>query len=441
MTIPLDRLYHYLDNMAQAVYGDSVIIYRFWPHGSKKLQELLRFTEIKSWFQSQTCPQILCHDQEPLDYDSYDHETMRSPSSAWHTLAQEVFGPDVQSLRNITNHLSIFNKSILLHSERRSQNLEKYINTPTHRWNSHRLSVYYWSHAVIARDWYRYAEHEQFEKNIRKCFLIYNRAWAGSREYRLKFTDLIIEHDMADQCLTFFNPMDGSEHYRDHKFKNATWRPNHTLENYFDPTLATADASADFDTTDYNSTDIEVVLETLFDDDRLHLTEKSLRPIACAQPFIMAATHGSLKYLRDYGFQTFDTVWDESYDDIHDPYDRMLAIIKLMKTICNWTPKERVEKRKHLQDIANYNQNHFFSAAFFDIVADELRRNLSRAFDQLKSDPGHNLWVARWEKNLQHEQISNFLANNKDLQHPTQDQLEHILKFIQGYSKKVANDK
>jgi hypothetical protein len=294
---------------------------------------------------------------------------------------------------------------------------------------------------VIARDWFRYAEHEQFEKNIRKCFLIYNRAWAGSREYRLKFTDLIIEHDMADQCLTFFNPTDGAEHYRDHEFKNATWRPEHVLENYFDPTVATADASADFDTTDYNSTDIEVVLETLFDDDRLHLTEKSLRPIACAQPFILASTQGSLQYLRDYGFRTFDAVWDETYDTIQDPYDRMLAIIGLMQNICKWTPDQRVKKRQLMQDIANYNQNHFFSTAFFNIVTDELRENLSQAFDQIRSDPEFDLWIARWQNNLQHKEIKDFLETNKDQRYPTQDHYERILKFIQAYTKKVANYK
>jgi hypothetical protein len=439
MTIPLDRLYHYIDTQAQAVYGDSVIIYRFWPHGSKNLQDLLPLYS-KSWFPWQTCPQILCHDQEPLDYDYYDQATMLSNYSKWDTLAKQIMGP-FPPMHNITNHLSVFDKSILLHSECRSQNLEKYINTPTHRWNSYRLSVYYWSHGVIARDWFRYAEHEQFEKNIRKCFLIYNRAWAGSREYRLKFTDLIIKHDIADHCLTFFNPTDGSEHYRNHKFKNTIWRPDHVLENYFDPTLATANASADFDTTDYNSTDIEVVLETLFDDDRLHLTEKSLRPIACAQPFILAATYGSLQYLKDYGFRTFDAVWDETYDTIQDPYDRMLAIIRLMQNICKWTPEERLKKRQLMQDIANYNQNHFFSTEFFNIVTDELRRNLSRAFDQIKSDPGFDLWTARWQKNLQHKEIKDFLETNKDQRYPTQDHYEHILKFIQEYTKKVANYK
>jgi hypothetical protein len=422
------------------VYGDSVIIYRFWPHGSKNLQNLEPIGKNTCWFARQTCPQILCHDQEPLDYDYYDQDTMQYHSSKWEALAKKILGPS-PPMCNITNYLSIFDKLILLHSESRSQNLEKYVNTPTHRWHSHRLSVYYWSHAVIARDWYRYAEHERFEKNIRKCFLIYNRAWAGSREYRLKFTDLIIGHDMADQCLTFFNPTDGAEHYRDHKFKNTTWRPENVLENYFDPTRATADASADFDTTDYNSTDIEVVLETLFDDDRLHLTEKSLRPIACAQPFILASTQGSLQYLRDYGFRTFDAVWDETYDTIQDPYDRMLAIISLMQTICKWTPEERVKKRQLMQNIANYNQNHFFSTEFFNIVTDELRENLSQAFDQIKSNPGFESWTARWQKNLQHKEIKDFLETNKDQRYPTQAHYERILKFIQEYTKKFANYK
>lgn len=440
MTIPLDRLYHYIDNLAQSVYGDGVIIYRFWPHGSKNLQDLLPLHSNTSWFTWQTCPQILCHDQEPLEYDYYDQAITPMNCSAWSTLSQKILGP-FPPVRNITNHLNIFDKSILLHSESRSQNLQKYINTPTHRWQSHRLSVYYWSHALLGRDWFRYAEHEQFEKNVRKCFLIYNRAWSGSREYRLKFTDLIIGHDMVDQCYTFFNPIDGAEHYRDHEFKNTTWRPEHVLENYFDPTVATATASADFNTTDYNSTDIEVVLETLFDDDRLHLTEKSLRPIACAQPFILAATHGSLQYLKDYGFRTFDAVWDENYDTISDPYHRMLAIIRLMRSICDWTPEESLKKRQIMQDIARYNQNHFFSKAFFNIVTDELRTNLSRAFDQIRSDPGFDAWTARWQKNLQHKEIKDFLEKNSDRRDPTQDHYEHILKFIQEYPKKVANDK
>jgi hypothetical protein len=33
MSIPLDRLYHYIENIAKEIRGDDVLIYRFYPHG------------------------------------------------------------------------------------------------------------------------------------------------------------------------------------------------------------------------------------------------------------------------------------------------------------------------------------------------------------------------------------------------------------------------
>jgi hypothetical protein len=69
------------------------------------------------------------------------------------------------------------------------------------------------------------------------------------------------------------------------------------------------------------------VLETLFDDHRWHLTEKSLRPIACGKPFVLMATPGSLQYLRQYGFKTFDGLIDETYDSIQNPKQRLQAVL------------------------------------------------------------------------------------------------------------------
>jgi hypothetical protein len=171
-------------------------------------------------------------------------------------------------------------------------------------------------------------------------------------------------------------------HYRDHEFDNTIWRPNLTLEDLFPVSTAHSHYSADFDIKDYESTDIEVVLETLFDDDRWHLTEKSLRPMACAQPFVLAATPGSLEYLRSYGFHTFSTVWDENYDLETDPVRRLQAIADLMQTISDWGPETRQAKMSQARAIAEHNRNHFFSDQFFDQVVGELRHNLSTALDQ-----------------------------------------------------------
>ena len=266
------------------------------------------------------------------------------------------------SITNLNYTESIFQKDLLLHSEKRSLNLEKYIA------DDNLIPVYYWNHAVIARDWFRYAQHSSFEKNTSRLFLIYNRAWTGTRQYRLKFSDLLIENELIDQCQTFFSPTDNGQHYRDYGLVNPVWMPKHKPESFFEPTLASSDASADFVSKDYCSTEIEVVLETLFDDDRLHLTEKSLRPIACRQPFILIATHGSLQYLRDYGFKTFASVWDESYDHIQDPYQRMLAVIKIMRDISTWSEQKKKRNFAIMDQIARFNQNYFFSDKFIQLI-------------------------------------------------------------------------
>jgi hypothetical protein len=429
MSIPLDRLYFFIENITTETYGDCAVIYHFWPNGSKNLQDLnCRPFYQKSWFERIIRPSVWCHDQEPLDYEFYKINLRKDQCAS--TDIQKTLGLFPPSL-NLNHKRNIFKKNILVHSEKRSQNVEKYIA------EDELIPVYYWSHAVIARDWYRYAEHENFKnKNIKKTFLIYNRAWSGTREYRLRFSDLLVEHELVEQCLTFFNVCDNEQYYADHTFNNPIWHPKNVLENFFLPSTADSTYSADFTIEDYQSTEIEVVLETLFDDDRLHLTEKSLRPIACRQPFILAATHGSLQYLRDYGFQTYDSVWDESYDTIEDPVLRMQAIIKLMREITAWTDFQRSYNTQHMKQIADYNKKHFFSKDFSDKVIGELRTNMRLAFDQIKENPGFDCWVQRWQCLLQFPEMQKFLSSNEDLRQPNEQQYSKILDFIQQYPKK-----
>jgi len=431
--IPLDRLYHFIENIACETYGHAVVIYRFWPHGSKNIQDLSPMpTFWHSWADSQIHPHVWCHDQEPLIYGFHGKKPRTFKDPRWSDLLKQLnifVGP-----KNLNYSINVFKKNILLHSEKRSQNVEDYVV------DNELLPVYYWSHAIIAKDWFRYGVHENFKKSTNKCFLIYNRAWTGTREYRLKFADLLCLHNLVGSCHTWFNPVDQDHNYKDHVFANEAWRPDHVLENYFSPPNVLSCASADFCTKDYQSTEIEVVLETLFDDDRLHLTEKSLRPIACRQPFILAATHGSLQYLRDYGFKTFDTVWDESYDRIQDPVLRMQAIIDVMRDISAWSAEEWIINKQRLTQIAEHNQKHFFSEMFSDQIITELRTNMKNAFAQIKEDPGFDTWIARWQARLQHEEVQEFMKQDTDPLQPNRHSYERVLKFIADYSKSVEND-
>jgi hypothetical protein len=176
-----------------------------------------------------------------------------------------------------------------------------------------------------------------------------------------------------------FNPWDSGQYYGDHQYANPAFRVTTALEDHFDLNTHDATASADYASSDYQHTGIEVVLETLFDDARWHLTEKTLRPMACAQPFILAATPGSLAYVKQYGFQTFAPLIDETYDTIADPGTRLMAIVEEMRRIANLPQDQKLQLFEALHGIALQNQQRFFSDDFYRQVILELETNLAQA--------------------------------------------------------------
>lgn len=381
MTVPLDRLYHFIENLAEQDHKQPVVIYRFFPHGSKSLADWLNLRD----YDPQTFllnVKIFCADQEPLRYDYYQQLT--GPHDP--DLLELILGEHQDQFPEFyCNNLKfpfgqhMYRLPVLLHSEMRSQDVIKYARAGY-------VMAYYWSHAIIARDWFRFAEHCEQRKSVDHTFLIYNRAWGGTREYRLKFMELVARAGLADRCLTSVNPVEPEldVRYDQHQFDQPRWRPDLILEDHYKISTAHSHYSADFDIEDYDRTDIEVVLETLFDDSRLHLTEKSLRPMACGQPFMLAGTAHSLALLRTYGFQTFSEVWDETYDTMEDPEQRMQAMVDVMTHMAAWSDQEREIKMARARQIAQANREYFFSDKFFDLVVNELRRNLGSALEQAR---------------------------------------------------------
>jgi hypothetical protein len=74
------------------------------------------------------------------------------------------------------------------------------------------------------------------------------------------------------------------------------------------------------------------------------VTEKTFKPIQYQHPFMVYGQHSTLKFLRDLGFETFENLFDESYDNIKSdhcdaPQDSKLKIIT--KNIKNFEKKPR----------------------------------------------------------------------------------------------------
>jgi hypothetical protein len=384
MSIPLDHLYDYLESLSTS----DILIYRFYPHGSKNLANLKIYNKPihkLKWLHRMTSPLLVLHDQEPLQFDYYTtpettafvhnllskHQT-RSSSPAYQKSL--LYSHNIRSYLDCANG---YDYIMLCHSEKNSKELEKFEQNGF-------VGIYYWSHAVIARDWYRFAEHDpnlsvDFNR-ITTDFLVYNRAWTGTREYRLTLSELIANSGLPSHCNMKFSSVDNNIHYVNHKFLNPELAIQHqNLESIFPTNTADSNASANYSSQDYQSCAIELVLETLFDDSRLHLTEKSLRPIACNRPFILAAPPGSLQYLRDYGFETFQGLIDETYDTINDPLLRLTAIVKEMQRIANLDLSAKIQLWHKLYQISQRNQQRFFSKEFHNFVTNEYVKNFNQA--------------------------------------------------------------
>ena len=405
MSVPLDRLYHYLDDCV----NHDLLIYGWRAHGSTKLEDFCMLMDTitpEDWqnLRAKSTPQefkliasrnnhavMICHDQEPLDFDRYCFEDFQRIVKRNHQRQKETLSInniDRQSvvdycaklgLRGLAIPTNHHDRTLLLHSEKHSTHVARYSQQGY-------VPVYYWSHGVIALDWFRYAEHDpklQFDPaNVQQDFLIYNRAWSGTREYRLFFTEQIVQHNLVDRCKMSFNCYDGG-YYGQHQFVNPEFQlTNFNLENFFLANTHLSSASADYFVDDYASTGIEIVLETLFDDHRWHLTEKSLRPIACGKPFVLMATPGSLQYLRQYGFKTFNGLIDETYDGIQNPRQRLQAVIAEMKRISNLPVQQKIKLFGELNKIAAFNKHLFFND-FFSKLIHEYKQNMDVAMIEM----------------------------------------------------------
>lgn len=371
---------------------DDKLIYHWLPHGSRNLEHLTQHSGNNNNFQY---AQIVMHDQEPYRADFWSDSEIRDAVKNYylqhgHALTDDTL--DFLAPKRLNGLLEFcrYEKSIVVHS---NFGLDSFDH------DNHEY-CYYWCHALLARDWFRYASIDPIinQNHSRKApthtFLCYNRSWTGSREYRIKFLDLMIEHDLIQHFKTWFNPVEDNKLYTNHKFQNEIFKPLRTdLETFAPATLATSDSSADYCNQDYITTQWECVLETCFDIPSIFVSEKLLRPIATAQPFVCVAAAGTLQFLRSYGFKTYGDYIDETYDMISDPSLRLCYLIKTLKDCLN----QPIREYQQMLRIARFNQQRFFSDDFINCVLDEYKTNMRDALEKLYTNPKSRLQLPNGE--------------------------------------------
>jgi hypothetical protein len=122
---------------------------------------------------------------------------------------------------------------------------------------------------------------------------------------------------------------------------------------------------------------IYVPTETVYFGQRTHITEKTFKAIALEMPFVLVASAGSLEYLREYGFQTFDGILDESYDTEIDDIRRVERVAQLLKDLDNLSVRERQQIHRACLPRVQHNYNHFYRGGLADTLWSELGRMLN----------------------------------------------------------------
>ena len=259
--------------------------------------------------------------------------------------------------------------------------------------------VYYFQHAFAAHDWFRGYRYDPLLivpglRQLTKKYISFNRLTSGSRVYRSLLISELIERDILS---------DGYVSYNDACPHGGTYQEN-LLASALVPRLIADQAVANInkiklplriDYQDHESIPnhsfvlsaveqtqqsfVYVVTETCYWEHKCHLTEKIFKPIVSRMPFILVGPAHNLEYLRSYGFRTFGRWFDESYDAIEDPIERMTAVADLIEEICSYSMRDLEHMLKEMTPILNHNYNLFYSNEFLDHCWQELLTNLALA--------------------------------------------------------------
>jgi hypothetical protein len=210
-------------------------------------------------------------------------------------------------------------------------------------------------------------------KQIKRHFLSLNYRGSANRQSLLQF---ITKFDLLDKFYFSYHGYDrfgvGNKSLYDgiNNIIGTTWFNDQVdLEQLYTkiPVIASA-ADTLYQQNDwsigrpeyYADTFASVVMETYHGED-IFFTEKIFKPIAFGHPFLLCSAAGALDKLKELGFETFDDIFDESYDTINDQWYRFEHILKEIQRITQLSDKELQVMHQHIVPKLKRNRDYFYN--------------------------------------------------------------------------------
>ena len=327
--------------------------YKKTAHNSNITDNYFVSQNYHDWLKIQNKRIFINHSYEFVDYEN----------------DQFYWNPDFIKPKDMfcNNNIDTNDQVFLLHSEKNSKDVDLVIENVS---PSVQITPVYWcaNGYVCAEYWYKNFGIDMFadwRRPIKYKYLCMTRIF---RKYRLEFLNMI---DTTQGCYSLL------ERCPETGMTPNDFLPSNTVSPYSFDDHGNDGAYLEMRyETPINTSFLHVVMETVFDSCKQHFTEKTFKPIVLQQPFVLVGSAHILKHLRNYGFQTFDQWWDESYDTIEDPQERLHACAKIVNDIAATDTADLYELREKMSSVLEHNRRHFYTQ-FGDIVWEELRSNLS----------------------------------------------------------------
>ena len=321
---------------------------------------------------------VWMHDQEPCWIDEYKllfDEVCYRNTGLWDDTVLCRRGWTAPVKPNIFGHVVVSEKG-----EYVEQLCEKY------GWKSH----YYFYHGWACQDWFRGYDKSFLiprarDRNPAKTFMSPNRIVGGRRDHRVLFLYNVFKQQLQHNHISApricqYENVDISTIAN--KYCNTYPDISQVFEQATLPRLFAGEESQQMTScwltnfAEAQDSLVYVPTETLYFGRRTHITEKTFKAIALEMPFVLVAPAHSLEYMRSYGFKTFDSVFDESYDTETDDILRVEKVTQLLKDLDNLSNKERQEIHRACLPIVEHNFRHFYRGGFSHILWAELTQML-----------------------------------------------------------------
>lgn len=118
----------------------------------------------------------------------------------------------------------------------------------------------------------------------------------------------------------------------------------------------------------YNQTWYSVICESY--PNRIFYTEKLAKPLIAQRLFVFFGARHTLKHLKSFGYHTFDTVIDESYDDVENNQQRWQMAWQQVEHLADQDPAEIY---KQVQPILAHNRELIMTQNWSNIMETQIQ--------------------------------------------------------------------